>query len=219
MKTDNPFEFVNPASGCAKCPELIRSRHTVVWGRGPAQADFMVIGESPGYNEDLKGLPFVGRSGRLLDKVLDEAGLRPQDVHVTNVILCHPSNDRDPQPDELDNCRPWLVQHIRDVNPKGVMLVGRFAIASKFQAYTVQATQGLMLREECDGCGELDSQHGHRFAQDGSWTRDNLGICDSDTRVVRRVYAATYHPAARMPDAAQHIHRELTRLIAEVALL
>lgn len=218
------WEVLNPASGCAKCPALWQQRQTVVWGSGPAQADIMGIGEAPGYNEDKDGLPFVGAAGRNLNRLLTLAGISRDRVHIANRLMCRPPGNRDPEPSELDNCEPWLVQHMREVNPLGVMLFGRAALGWKFQKQTVAETIGLMYRRECDACGQLitanDEGHLPRFAKDGLWVPQ--AWCDQRNGNVKlRVYVSIYHPAAQFygEDHSPDIVRELRRLAEEVEWL
>ena len=104
-------------SGCVRCP-LHEGRTNVVFGNGNADADLMFVGEAPGHHEDLQGLPFVGRAGQLLDQLLGEIGLSRKDVFVANVLKCRPPGNRDPQPDEIDTCKPYLNRQIeQNKNP------------------------------------------------------------------------------------------------------
>ena len=99
------------ASGCLRCP-LHEGRTRVVFGSGNADADLMFVGEAPGQQEDLQGLPFVGRAGKLLDELIGEIGLERGDVFVANVLKCRPPGNRDPQPDEIETCRPYLHRQV-----------------------------------------------------------------------------------------------------------
>src|SRR5438067_3090272 len=99
------------ARECTRCP-LADTRTTVVFGAGDANADLMFVGEAPGANEDREGLPFVGQAGKLLDKLLEEIGLRRADVFVANVLKCRPPQNRDPHPIEIDNCRDYLLRQV-----------------------------------------------------------------------------------------------------------
>src|SRR5205823_8045108 len=104
------------ACGCTRCP-LHRTRTTVVFGSGNANADLMFIGEAPGANEDRMGLPFVGQAGKLLDKLLAEIGLERKDVFVANTIKCRPPDNRDPHPNEIEACRSYLDKQIELIEP------------------------------------------------------------------------------------------------------
>ncbi len=116
---------------CKRCP-LAQGRTQAVPGEGPANAQIMIIGEGPGQNEDLQGRPFVGRSGQLLEKLLLSIGLKRSDVFIANVVKCRPPNNRDPLPDEMEACRPWLDEQIALIQPKVIVTVSRFAMARWF---------------------------------------------------------------------------------------
>jgi DNA polymerase len=116
------------ASGCPKCPELCANRHHIVVDRGNPEADIVVIGEAPGETEDLQGRAFVGRSGQLLDKVLDSVGLSTdRDMLIINVVKCRPPANRAPKPVEAKNCFPYLRQQLNFVKPSVVLLLGATA--------------------------------------------------------------------------------------------
>lgn len=119
-------ELYREASGCVRCP-LHQGRTTVVFGSGNADAGLMFVGEAPGMHEDLQGLPFVGRAGKLLDQLLGEVGLQRSDVFITNVLLCRPPGNRDPQPDEIDTCKPYLHRKIELIEPRVICTLGNFA--------------------------------------------------------------------------------------------
>jgi uracil-DNA glycosylase len=119
-------DLYREASGCVRCP-LHQGRTNVVFGSGNADADLMFVGEAPGMHEDLQGLPFVGRAGKLLDELLEEVGLRRSDVFITNVLLCRPPGNRDPQLEEIDTCKPYLQRKIELIEPKVVCTLGNFA--------------------------------------------------------------------------------------------
>lgn len=226
----NQFQYVHPATGCTKCPALASTRHTVVWGSGPAQADIMFIGEAPGQNEDREGLPFVGSAGHQLTQLCREAGIDRREVHIANMLMCRPPGNRDPEPQELENCQPWLVEHVRSVNPKAIVLFGRYAISWLFDKPRVKDTQGLMYISWCDWCGrKLHEGHDYgRLAFDGRW-RDSQQIEDASVgalaphRMQRRLVAAIYHPASilggRNPEYRPHIVHQLKRLRTELDLL
>jgi uracil-DNA glycosylase len=115
------------ALACTRCP-LAAGRTTVVFGEGDPHADLMVVGEGPGREEDLQGRPFVGRSGQLLDRLLaEEAGLARAQVYIANVVKCRPPGNRDPLPDEIAACRPYLEQQLALIEPLVVVTLGNFA--------------------------------------------------------------------------------------------
>jgi uracil-DNA glycosylase len=108
------------------CP-LKDVRTKLVFGAGNADADLMFVGEAPGANEDKQGLPFVGRAGQLLDDLLQEIGIQRGDVFITNVICCRPPGNRDPLPEEIDACKPYLYKKIELIEPKVICTLGNFA--------------------------------------------------------------------------------------------
>jgi DNA polymerase len=108
------------------CP-LKAVRTKLVFGAGNANADLMFVGEAPGANEDKQGLPFVGRAGKLLDDLLAEVGIQRADTFVTNVICCRPPGNRDPLPEEIEACKPYLFRKIELIEPKVICTLGNFA--------------------------------------------------------------------------------------------
>jgi len=115
------------ASGCQRCPQLASTRQTVVFGAGNADADLMFVGEAPGAREDERGLPFVGQAGRLLDQLLGEIGLERGDVFIANTLMCRPPGNRDPLPQEIDNCQGYLFRKLELIRPKVVCTLGNFS--------------------------------------------------------------------------------------------
>ncbi len=123
------------AAGSTRC-RLYQSRTQVVFGQGDPHADLMFVGEAPGFHEDRQGIPFVGPSGQLLNRLLEGIGLRRQDVYICNVVKSRPPSNRDPQPDEIAACRPWLDAQIRLVDPKVVVTLGNFAAKTLLETTT-----------------------------------------------------------------------------------
>jgi len=116
------------ASTCTKCKLATAGRTQVVFGMGNPNADLMFIGEGPGAEEDKQGLPFVGRSGQLLDRILlEELGLTRDSVYIGNTVKCRPPGNRDPEPDEISSCNPWLEQQLELIRPKVIVTLGNFA--------------------------------------------------------------------------------------------
>ena len=109
-----------------RCP-LVDSRTKLVFGSGNADADLMFVGEAPGVSEDKQGKPFVGRAGKLLDTLLQEIGLEREDAFIANVLKCRPPNNRDPLPEEIEECRPWLFRQIELIEPTVVCTLGNFS--------------------------------------------------------------------------------------------
>lgn len=112
---------------CTKC-DLCKTRNNVVFGYGNPLAEVMFIGEGPGEQEDLQGKPFVGRSGKLLDKMLAEVGLsREENIYIANIVKCRPPKNRDPLPEEQEMCIEWLRNQVALLKPKIIVAVGRIA--------------------------------------------------------------------------------------------
>ncbi|HEX4776558.1 MAG TPA: uracil-DNA glycosylase, partial [Acidimicrobiia bacterium] len=111
---------------CTRCA-LANGRTQVVFGTGDPDADLMFVGEGPGAEEDRQGVPFVGRAGQLLTKLIADIGMTRDDVYIANVVKCRPPGNRDPQPVEIDSCRPWLTAQLGFVRPRVVVTLGNFA--------------------------------------------------------------------------------------------
>ena len=111
---------------CTKCP-LHETRTKAVFGAGNADAELMFVGEAPGAEEDRQGLPFVGRAGQLLNQLLEEIGLSREEVFIANVLKSRPPGNRDPQPLEIEACKPYLFEQVRLIEPKVVCTLGNFA--------------------------------------------------------------------------------------------
>lgn len=111
---------------CAKC-ELYKTRRNYVFGEGNPYADLMFVGEAPGGEEDKHGRPFVGRAGKLLTELLSEIGLSRDEVYIANVLKCRPPRNRDPKPDEIKACSPYLDKQIKIIQPRLLVALGRFA--------------------------------------------------------------------------------------------
>ncbi|HEY7961725.1 MAG TPA: uracil-DNA glycosylase [Solirubrobacteraceae bacterium] len=120
-------EVFAQAKGCLRCPELAAARRTVVFGSGNADADLMFVGEAPGASEDEQGVPFVGRAGQLLEKLLVEIGLERTEVFIANVLKCRPPGNRDPLPVEIENCREYLYRQVELIQPRVICTLGNFS--------------------------------------------------------------------------------------------
>jgi uracil-DNA glycosylase len=112
---------------CSRCKLHTLGRTQVVFGVGNPNADLMFVGEAPGADEDIQGEPFVGRAGQLLTKIIEAIGLRREDVYIANVIKCRPPGNRNPEPDEVEQCEPFLFRQIDTVKPKVIVALGKFA--------------------------------------------------------------------------------------------
>jgi uracil-DNA glycosylase len=125
-RRDELVALYREARDCTRCP-LWQGRTQVVFGNGNADADLMFVGEAPGFHEDQQGLPFVGRAGKLLDELLEGIGMTRGDVFVANVLKCRPPGNRDPQPEEIESCKPYLYKQVELIEPKVVCTLGNFA--------------------------------------------------------------------------------------------
>jgi uracil-DNA glycosylase len=122
-------ELEQVAIHCVRC-RLATERTQVVVGCGNRSADLMFVGEAPGRDEDLEGFPFVGRAGKLLTDIITAMQLRRDEVYIANVIKCRPPGNRNPEPDELEACRPWIDRQIELVSPRVIVTLGKFAAQS-----------------------------------------------------------------------------------------
>ena len=124
---DNWNDLIEACQNCKKC-ELCKNRHNVVVGVGNPKAKIMFIGEGPGENEDLQGEPFVGRGGQLLDKMLNAIDLdRHKNIYIANMVKCRPPKNRDPLPEEQEQCIGWLRNQVKIIKPKIIVCLGRVA--------------------------------------------------------------------------------------------
>jgi len=119
-------ELEREALACQRCP-LAAGRTQVVFGVGDPAADLVFVGEGPGEQEDLQGIPFVGRAGQLLTRLIEGIGFTRDDVYIANVVKCRPPGNRDPLPAEIDACRPYLDAQLAFLDPKIVVTLGNFA--------------------------------------------------------------------------------------------
>jgi uracil-DNA glycosylase len=144
-------EAAAAASACTKC-RLAERRTHVVYGVGSSDAELMFIGEGPGFHEDQQGEPFVGAAGQLLTRMLGEIGLRRDDVYIANVVKCRPPGNRDPLPDEIESCTPWLVEQVSLIQPSLIVTLGNFATK-----YVLNTTTGITRLR-----GQVFPWHGRR---------------------------------------------------------
>ncbi len=126
---------------CTLCP-LHKGRTQAVPGEGPEDAEIVFIGEAPGFHEDRQGRPFVGASGQFLDELLQHIGLDRAKVYITNVIKCRPPGNRDPLPEEIAACRPYLDRQLEIIRPKMVVTLGRFSMARYFPNARISQIHG-----------------------------------------------------------------------------
>jgi len=111
---------------CTRCKLHGLGRSQIVFGVGNPEADLMFVGEAPGADEDIQGVPFVGRAGQLLTKIIEAIGMKREDVYIANVIKCRPPQNRNPEPDEVETCEPFLFRQIDSIKPKVIVALGKF---------------------------------------------------------------------------------------------
>lgn len=111
---------------CHRCP-LGKTRKNLVFGEGNPHAELVFVGEAPGADEDLQGRPFVGRAGQLLTRIIDAMGLKREDVYICNILKCRPPGNRNPLPEEIEVCEPWLVRQLEAIHPRVICALGTFA--------------------------------------------------------------------------------------------
>ena len=146
-------------AGCTACAELCKTRTQTVFGVGNTSAEWLVIGEAPGAEEDRQGEPFVGRAGQLLNAMLLAIGLPRETVFIANILKCRPPGNRDPKPEEVSRCLPYLSNQIALLKPKIILAVGRIA------AQNLLATDAPLarLRGKLHSFGEADDAAGHHL--------------------------------------------------------
>ncbi|MBA4375143.1 MAG: uracil-DNA glycosylase [Anaerolinea sp.] len=134
-------EIAKQVTICEKC-ELHFSRKNAVPGEGPVNAQILFIGEGPGFHENEQGRPFVGQAGKFLDELLTHAGLKREEVFITNVVKCRPPSNRDPLPEELNACGNYLDKQIESINPWVIVTLGRFSMAKYLPMARISAIHG-----------------------------------------------------------------------------
>lgn len=135
------LELYEQIRTCTKC-DLANGRTNAVPGEGPADAEIMFIGEAPGFHEDREGRPFVGAAGKYLDELLASIGMQREQVYICNVIKCRPPQNRDPLPEEMEACRPYLDRQIELINPRVILTISRFAMARWFPDKKISEIHG-----------------------------------------------------------------------------
>jgi uracil-DNA glycosylase len=134
-------EVATLVSSCGRC-ELSRGRTLAVPGQGNLNADIIFIGEAPGWNEDKQGLPFVGASGQFLNDLLMSIGLDRESVFITNIVKCRPPGNRDPLPDEIAACQPYLDTQIDAIDPSVIVTLGRYSMSRWFPNERISRIHG-----------------------------------------------------------------------------
>ena len=172
------------AAGCELCG-LCSTRTQVVFGRGRARNRVMFIGEAPGAEEDRQGSPFVGRAGKLLDQIIDAVGFDREEIYVANIVKCRPPQNRDPKPEEIETCTPYLRQQIELINPKIICALGRFA--AQFLTGKPKATMGQLrgkIHYYQDRIMVLPTYHPAALLRNPHWKR----VVWEDVQILRQEY-------------------------------
>ncbi|NTW53727.1 MAG: uracil-DNA glycosylase [Chlorobaculum sp.] len=167
---------------CRKC-RLAETRKNVVFGEGNPKAGLFVIGEAPGADEDAQGRPFVGRSGQLLDKILFAIGFERKDVYIGNIIKCRPPENRNPLTDEIDCCKPWLMQQLEIINPKVLLLLGKVAANTILgNTQSMGSMRGRIIKWNRFDC--VVTYHPAALLRNPNWKR----LCWEDVQMLRAHY-------------------------------
>ncbi len=145
---ENMEDLKEAINNCNKC-KLCKNRKNIVFGVGNENAKIMFIGEGPGADEDLKGIPFVGKAGKLMDKAFLALGIKKEDVYIANIVKCRPPNNRDPEPDEVVECINYLRNQVIIIKPKIIVLLGRVALNNVLgQEYKITASRGKWIEKK-----------------------------------------------------------------------
>jgi uracil-DNA glycosylase family 4 len=178
-------ELNREASTCTRC-RLAKGRTQVVFGVGHPDADLMFIGEGPGYYEDKQGEPFVGAAGQLLTRLLGEIGLRREDVYICNVVKCRPPGNRDPAPDEIESCRPFLEGQLENIRPRVIVTLGNFATRFVLdRQVSISKVRGQ--RFAVDGRTVIPTFHPAAVLHGGGESGAQMTALRSDFRLIRDV--------------------------------
>jgi len=133
-KEEKIREIEEKVKDCKKC-ELWKTRNLPVVGEGGLNTDIIFIGEAPGYNEDLKGKPFIGKAGKVFDELLESININRNDIYITNIIKCRPPNNRNPLSNEVESCSGYLERQIAIIKPKIIVTLGNFALSYIFKKF------------------------------------------------------------------------------------
>ena len=167
---------------CSKC-SLCSTRQNFVFGAGNSAAGIMFVGEAPGADEDRQGEPFVGAAGQLLNKIISAMDLRREDVYICNILKCRPPNNRDPQPDEIEQCEPYLKRQIELIQPKVICTLGRFAAQTLLRS---SDSMGHMRGQshQYEGIPLVATYHPAALLRNAQWKRPTW----EDMKRVRQIY-------------------------------
>ncbi|ASQ89819.1 uracil-DNA glycosylase [Prosthecochloris sp. GSB1] len=175
-------DLMEQSKTCTKC-RLSATRKNFVFGEGNPRARLVVIGEAPGADEDTLGRPFVGRSGKLLDKILEAIGFSRNDVFICNIIKCRPPENRNPLKDEIECCMPWLTGQLELIAPKMLLLLGRVAANTILDnKQSMNGMRGKIIR--WNGFDTVVTYHPAALLRNPNWKRQ----CWEDVQMLRQHY-------------------------------
>ena len=175
--------LLDTAKECRKCL-LANTRKNFVFGEGNPVADLVVIGEAPGAEEDASGRPFVGRSGQLLDKILQAAGFSRQEVYICNILKCRPPGNRNPMENEIISCMPWLLRQLQIIRPKLILMLGKVAANTILDnTLSLGSMRGKLITWKGYDC--FITYHPAALLRNPGWKRG----CWDDIQVMMRHYA------------------------------
>ena len=200
-------ELIIECKNCTRC-KLRENAIQVVPGAGNSKADIMFIGEAPGKQEDIQGLPFIGSSGKFLSEMLSSIGLSREDIYIANMIKCRPPENRDPNAEELLACSDWLTEQLRFINPKIVVTLGRFGMARFFGDKKISQIHGKVKVE--DDKAYIALYHPAVALYNGSMRQVLL----KDFQVIKEVLEmqkkgtlkSSSYPSLEINDPVSHIH-------------
>lgn len=183
---DDPLTALGAEAGaCQKCG-LAQTRLSVVFGNGRADADLVFVGEAPGAEEDRQGVPFVGAAGQLLTRMIEAIGLAREDVYIANIVKCRPPNNRDPKPDEIAACRPYLERQLELIAPVAICTLGRFAAQTLLQTTeTIGRLRGRVFDRY--GAKVVPTYHPAALLRNPRWKRPTW----EDLKLVRKLCDGT----------------------------
>ena len=182
-KSEELALLFDTAKTCRRCM-LAGSRLNFVFGEGNPLAHLVVIGEAPGAEEDASGKPFVGRSGQLLDKILLAASFRREEVYICNILKCRPPGNRNPLNDEIANCMPWLLQQLRIIKPKVILMLGKVAANTILgNTLSLGTMRGKLIQWKGYDC--FITYHPAALLRNPNWKKG----CWEDIQVMMRHYA------------------------------
>jgi DNA polymerase len=179
-------ELYETTKDCQKC-RLGRTRKNYVFGEGNEHAKVMLIGEAPGADEDEQGRPFVGRSGELLNKILSAIKFSREEVYIANIIKSRPPNNRNPEPDEIQACLPYLIRQIELIRPKIILALGKVAANTLLgNSHTMNALRGKLHRWR--NIDVIVTYHPAALLRNPNWKK----LCWEDVQMLRRLYDEKY---------------------------